>query len=149
MMDESDDDFKELCASFLQRVKKNVTKEVSGEKKTQKASNSTQISKPKRTKPTATKGKTLQGPRERTTQSGSQAPRTKKQGAPKWQRSEPAPPENGEGRVLAPAVLQESVQNTQTGNWAKTTARTFPKRKPEVTTVLNQGSENFVRRAGQ
>ncbi|XP_040491345.1 structure-specific endonuclease subunit SLX4 isoform X2 [Ursus maritimus] len=116
MMDESDDDFKELCASFLQRVKKNVTKEVSGEKKTQKASNSTQISKPKRTKPTATKGKTLQGPRERTTQSGSQAPRTKKQGAPKWQRSEPAPPENGEGRVLAPAVLQESVQNTQTAS---------------------------------
>ncbi|XP_027973336.1 structure-specific endonuclease subunit SLX4 isoform X1 [Eumetopias jubatus] len=114
MMDESDDDFKELCASFLQRVKKNVTKEVSGERKTQKASNSTQISKPKRTKPTATKGKTLQGPREKKTQSGSQAPRTKKQGAPKGQRSEPTPPENGEGNVLASAVLQEGVQSTQT-----------------------------------
>nr|XP_021553807.1 structure-specific endonuclease subunit SLX4 [Neomonachus schauinslandi] len=114
MMDESDDDFKELCASFLQRVKKNVTKEVSGERKTQKASNSTQISKPKRTKPTATKGKTLQGPREKKTQSGSQAPRTKKQRAPKWQRSEPTRPENGEGSVLASAVLQEGVQSTQT-----------------------------------
>ncbi|XP_045849493.1 structure-specific endonuclease subunit SLX4 [Meles meles] len=114
MMDESDDDFKELCASFLQRVKKNVTKELSGERKTQKTSSSTQISKPKRTKPTATKDKAVQGPWEKKTRSGSQAPRTKKQGAPKWQRSEPAPPENGEGSVLAPAALQEGVRNTQT-----------------------------------
>ncbi|XP_022372484.1 structure-specific endonuclease subunit SLX4 isoform X1 [Enhydra lutris kenyoni] len=114
MMDESDDDFKELCASFLQRVKKNVTKEVSGERKTQKTSSSTQISKPKRTKPTATKDKALQGPREKKTRSGRQAPRTKKQGAPKWQRSEPAPPENGGGSVLASAVLQEGMQSTQT-----------------------------------
>ncbi|XP_032184518.1 structure-specific endonuclease subunit SLX4, partial [Mustela erminea] len=114
MMDESDDDFKELCASFLQRVKKNVTKEVSGERKTQKTSSSTQISKSKRTKPTATKDKALQGPREKKTRSGSQAPRTKKQGAPEWQRSEPAPPENGGGSVLASAALQEGVQSTQT-----------------------------------
>ncbi|KAM5198617.1 structure-specific endonuclease subunit SLX4 isoform 3-T8 [Hipposideros larvatus] len=115
MMDESDDDFKELCASFFQRVKKNGTKEVLGIKKTQKASNSTQItSKPKRTKAAATKNKTLQGPKERKTRSGSQAPRTKKQAAPKWQESEPAPPENGERSVLASAVLQDSAQSTQT-----------------------------------
>ncbi|VFV20836.1 structure-specific endonuclease [Lynx pardinus] len=114
MMDESDDDFKELCATFLQRVKKNGTKEVSGERKTQKASNSTETSKPKRTKPTATKSKTLQGPREKKTRSGSQAPRTKRQGAPKWQESKPAPPENGGGGAPASAVLQENVQNTQT-----------------------------------
>lgn len=115
MMDESDDDFKELCASFFQRVKKNGTKEVSGERKTQKASNSTQItSKPKRTKPAASKSKTLQSPRERKTRSGSQAPRTKKQGAPKWQESESAPSENGEQSVLASAVLWESAQSTQT-----------------------------------
>ncbi|XP_047693577.1 structure-specific endonuclease subunit SLX4 [Prionailurus viverrinus] len=114
MMDESDDDFKELCATFLQRVKKNGTKEVSGERKTQKASNSTETSKPKRTKPTATKSKTLQGPREKKTRSGSQGPRTKRQGAPKWQESKPAPPENGGGGVPASAVLQENVQNTQT-----------------------------------
>lgn len=115
MMDESDDDFKELCASFFQRVKKNGTKEVLAEKKTQKASNSSQIaSKLKRTKPAATKSKTLHGPRERKTRSGSQAPRTKKQGAPKWQESEPAPPENGEQRVLASTVLQENARSTQT-----------------------------------
>lgn len=120
MMDESDDDFKELCASFFQRVKKNGTKEVSGERKTQKASNSTQItSKPKRTKPAASKSKTLQSPRERKTRSGSQAPRTKKQGAPKWQESESAPSENGEQSVLASAVLWESAQSTQTGNPAR------------------------------
>ncbi|XP_058426155.1 structure-specific endonuclease subunit SLX4 [Diceros bicornis minor] len=114
MMDDSDDDFKELCASFFQRVKKNGTKEVSGERKTQKASESTQISKLKRTKPTATKSKTLQGPGERKTRSGSQAPRTKKQGARKWQESELAPPENGEGGMHASAVLRENAQSTQT-----------------------------------
>lgn len=123
-MDESDDDFKELCASFFQRVKKNGTKEVSGERKTQKASNSTQITnKPKRTKPTATKTKTLPVPRERKTRSGRQAPRTKKQGAPKWQESEPTP-ENGERNVLASPVLQESARSTQTGNPARNIART-------------------------
>lgn len=125
MMDESDDDFKELCASFFQRVKKNGTKEVLAEKKTQKTSNSSQIAnKLKRTKPAATKSKTLHGPRERKTRSGSQAPRTKKQGAPKWQESEPAPPENGEQSALASTVLQESARSTQTGNPARNTART-------------------------
>ncbi|XP_025858786.2 structure-specific endonuclease subunit SLX4 isoform X1 [Vulpes vulpes] len=113
-MDESDDDFKELCASFLQRVKKNVSKEVLGERKGQKASNSTQISKPKRTKPTGTRGKTLPGLREKKTRSGSQAPRTKEQGAPKQQESEPAPPKNGEGSVLASTPLQKGAQTTQT-----------------------------------
>ncbi|XP_045368676.2 structure-specific endonuclease subunit SLX4 isoform X1 [Camelus bactrianus] len=114
-MDESDDDFKELCASFFQRVKKNGSKEVSGEGKTQKASNSTQIrSKLKRTKPAASKSKTLQGPAERKTRSGSQAPRPQKQRAPKWPESEPAPPENGEGGVHASAVLQDSTWSTQT-----------------------------------
>nr|KAF6491029.1 SLX4 structure-specific endonuclease subunit [Molossus molossus] len=115
MMDESDDDFKELCASFFQRVKKNGTKEVSGERKTKKVSNITQItSKLERTKPTATKSKTCQGPRERKTRSGSKATRTKKQGVPKWQKSEPALSENGEGSVLASAVLMEDAWRTQT-----------------------------------
>ncbi|XP_057603271.1 structure-specific endonuclease subunit SLX4 isoform X2 [Hippopotamus amphibius kiboko] len=114
-MDESDDDFKELCASFFQRVKKNGPKEVSGERKTQKASNSTQIrSKLKRTKPTASKSKTLKGASERKTCSGSQVPRTQKQGAPKWPESEPAPPENEEGGMCASAVLPDSAWSTQT-----------------------------------
>ncbi|XP_036165560.1 structure-specific endonuclease subunit SLX4 isoform X4 [Myotis myotis] len=120
MMDESDDDFKELCASFLQRVKKNGTKEVSGERKTKKSSNITQLT----SKPTATKSKTLQGPRERKTRSGSQATRTKKQGVAKWQESGPAPSENGEGSVLASAVLWKSAWSTQTGNRAGNIART-------------------------
>ncbi|XP_066869547.1 structure-specific endonuclease subunit SLX4 isoform X2 [Kogia breviceps] len=115
MMDESDDDFKELCASFFQRVKKNGPKEVSVERKTQKVSNSTQIrSKLKRTKPTASKSKALQGPAERKTRSGSQVLWTQKQGAPKWPKSEPALPENGEGGVHASAVLQDSAWSTQT-----------------------------------
>ncbi|XP_054445483.1 structure-specific endonuclease subunit SLX4 [Pteronotus mesoamericanus] len=115
MMDESDDDFKELCASFFQRVKKNGTKEVSGERKAKKASNSSQItSKLERTKPAVTKSRTLQGPRERKTRIGSQATRTRKQGVPKRQESEPAPPENGEGSAPASAVLPESAGSSQT-----------------------------------
>lgn len=138
-MDESDDDFKELCASFLQRVKKNVSKEVLGERKGQKASNSTQISKPKRTKPTGTRGKTLL-PREKKTWSGSQAPRTKEQGAPKQQESEPAPPKNGEGSVLASTPLQKGAQTTQTGNCARTTARMFAE---VVVLFLSRGPKTF------
>lgn len=121
-MDESDEDFKELCASFFQRVKKHGIKEVSGERKTQNASsNGTQVRrKLKRTKQTATKTKTLQGPAEKKPPSGSQAPRTKKQGVTKWQASEPALSVNGEAGVLASApdqpVLWETAQNTQTGN---------------------------------
>lgn len=120
MMDESDDDFKELCASFFQRVKKNGTKEVSGERKTKKSSNITQLT----SKPTATKSKTLQGPRERKTRSGSQATRTKKRGVPKWQESEPAPSENGEGSALASAMLWRSAWSTRTGNPVRNIART-------------------------
>uniref|UniRef100_A0A8D1R8A2 Structure-specific endonuclease subunit SLX4 n=1 Tax=Sus scrofa TaxID=9823 RepID=A0A8D1R8A2_PIG len=114
-MDDSDDDFKELCASFYQRVKKNGPKEVSGERRTQKASNSSQIrSKLKGTKPTASRSKTLQGPAERKTQSGSRVPRTQKQGAPKQPQSQPAPPENGEGGVCASAVHRDSAWSAQT-----------------------------------
>ncbi|XP_070316915.1 structure-specific endonuclease subunit SLX4 isoform X5 [Odocoileus virginianus] len=107
MMDESDDDFQELCASFFQRVKKNGPKEVSKEKKTQKASNGTQIrSKPKRTKPTASKSKTPQGPTERKTRPGRQVPRTQKHGAPKRPETEPAPPENTEGEATMDSLSQ-------------------------------------------
>ncbi|CAI9172694.1 unnamed protein product [Rangifer tarandus platyrhynchus] len=114
-MDESDDDFQELCASFFQRVKKNGPKEVSKEKKTQKASNGTQIrSKPKRTKQTASKSKTPQGPTERKTRPGRQVPRTQKHGAPKRPETGPAPPENTEGGIHTSAVLQDSVWSTQT-----------------------------------
>ncbi|XP_070316912.1 structure-specific endonuclease subunit SLX4 isoform X2 [Odocoileus virginianus] len=143
MMDESDDDFQELCASFFQRVKKNGPKEVSKEKKTQKASNGTQIrSKPKRTKPTASKSKTPQGPTERKTRPGRQVPRTQKHGAPKRPETEPAPPENTEGGIHTSAVFQDSVWSTQTGNQSEP----LPERTPEVIcTILNQGSENFLK----
>ncbi|XP_055417554.1 structure-specific endonuclease subunit SLX4 [Bubalus kerabau] len=115
MMDESDDDFQELCASFFQRVKKNGPKEVSKEKKTQKTSNGTQIrSKPKRTKPTASKSKTPQGAAERKTCPGGQVPRTQKHRAPKRPETAPAPPENTKGGVPTSAVLQDSAWSTQT-----------------------------------
>nr|XP_045017387.1 structure-specific endonuclease subunit SLX4 isoform X3 [Jaculus jaculus] len=105
-MAESDDDFKELCASFFQRVKKKVTKEVLGERKTQKASNTQKRSKLKKTNQAATKSKTLQGPSEKKPRSGGQGPRTKKQGVTKSQDRESAVPVNGQGGVLAPAPDQ-------------------------------------------
>ncbi|XP_055265324.1 structure-specific endonuclease subunit SLX4 isoform X2 [Moschus berezovskii] len=142
MMDESDDDFQELCASFFQRVKKNGPKEVSKEKKTQKVSSSTQISKPKRNKPTASKSKTPRGPNERKTCPGSQVPRTQKHGALKRPETEPAPPENTGGGVHTSAVLQDSAWSTQTGNQSEP----LPERTPEVIcTILNQGPENFLK----
>ncbi|XP_004474394.1 structure-specific endonuclease subunit SLX4 [Dasypus novemcinctus] len=113
MMDESDDDFKELCANFFQRVKKNGNKEVSEGKKTQRASQGTQIrSKLKRTKQTTTKRETPQGPVEKKPRSSSQVPRTKKPRTTKPQESGTAPTVNGERDVLAPAWDQ---QGTRTG----------------------------------
>ncbi|XP_029426004.1 structure-specific endonuclease subunit SLX4 isoform X2 [Nannospalax galili] len=120
MMDESDDDFKDLCASFFQRVKKNATKEVSGERKTQKASNSTQKrNKLKKPDQVATRSNLiLQDPSEKKPRSGSQAPRTKKQAATKSRKGELAVSENGEGGVLVPAadqpVLCEKAPSIQT-----------------------------------
>ncbi|XP_051037267.1 structure-specific endonuclease subunit SLX4 [Phodopus roborovskii] len=115
MMDESDDDFKELCASFFQRVKKNGAKDVSGERRKQKAAGSTQKrGKLKEATQAATRSKTLQDKKPR---SGSQASRTKKQGAPKSQEGDPALPVNGKGAVLAPTpqpVLRERAQSIQT-----------------------------------
>ncbi|XP_063082468.1 structure-specific endonuclease subunit SLX4 isoform X3 [Cavia porcellus] len=116
-MDDSDDDFKELCASFFQRVK-NGTKEVFGERKTQKSSKGTQIrSISKKTKQSATRNKTLPGTSKKP-QSCSQAPRAKKRGATKSQESEPTLPVSGDGDVLAPvlnqAVLQNEAQSIQT-----------------------------------
>ncbi|XP_062956146.1 structure-specific endonuclease subunit SLX4 isoform X2 [Cynocephalus volans] len=158
-MDESDDDFKELCASFFQRVRKNGTKEVSGERKTQKASNSTQIgNKLKRTKRTASKSKTLQGPAEKKPQSGSQAPRTKKQGATKSQESKPAVTVNGGGGVLAPApdqpVLWERAQSTQTESAPNSDPRHPPSclmtvvpspSKPRMAELVLQRMQQFKR----
>uniref|UniRef100_A0A673US64 Structure-specific endonuclease subunit SLX4 n=1 Tax=Suricata suricatta TaxID=37032 RepID=A0A673US64_SURSU len=143
-MDESDDDFKELCSTFLQRVKKNGTKEVSGERKTQKASISTAISKVKRTKPPATESQALQGPREKKTPSGSQAPRTKRQGAPKLKKNKPAPPENGEGSVPASVVLQDGVRNPLTGNGARVTVGPSPS-KPRAAALVLQRMQQFKR----
>ncbi|KAM4820223.1 structure-specific endonuclease subunit SLX4 isoform 2-T3 [Thomomys bottae] len=117
MMDESDEDFKELCASFFQRVKKNGTKEVFGEKKTQKASSSTQIrNKRKKTKQPRTK-KTFEGTVEKPP-SHSEATTAEQQGAVESQESEPALPVNGEEAVLAPApdfpVLWQKAQSIRT-----------------------------------
>ncbi|KAF6127292.1 SLX4 structure-specific endonuclease subunit [Phyllostomus discolor] len=155
MMDESDDDFKELCASFFQRVKKNGSKEVSGERKTRKASDSTQTtSRPQRAKPTATKSKTLQGPRERKTRTGSRAVRTKKQGALKQQESELAPPENGEGSMPASSELRESAWSSQTEAAPNSNSQPLPPcltsmvpspSKPRAAEVVLQRMQQFKR----
>lgn len=118
-MDESDDDFKELCACFFQRVKKNATKDVSGDRKKRKASGNPQKrGKLKESSQAATRIKTLEGPPEKKPRVGSQAPRTKKQGASKPQEGDPALPVNGKGGVLAPApdqpVLRERAHSVQT-----------------------------------
>ncbi|KAM6166325.1 structure-specific endonuclease subunit SLX4 [Erethizon dorsatum] len=119
-MDESDDDFKELCASFFQRVKKTGTKEVLGERKTQKSSDGTQIrSISKKTKQSATRSKTLPGTSKKP-RSCSQAPRAKKQEPTKSQEGEPTLLVSGDGGVLAPALnqagLQDQAQSIQTAN---------------------------------
>ncbi|XP_051023519.1 structure-specific endonuclease subunit SLX4 isoform X2 [Acomys russatus] len=119
MMDESDEDFKELCATFFQRVKKNTTKEVSGERKKQTASSNPQKrGRLQGASQTATRSRAPQGPSEKRPRVGSQAPRTKKQGAPKSQEGDPALPVNGRGGALAPAsdqpVLCERAQSIQT-----------------------------------
>ncbi|XP_048189246.1 structure-specific endonuclease subunit SLX4 isoform X2 [Perognathus longimembris pacificus] len=118
MMDESDDDFKELCASFFRRVKKNGTEEVFGEKKTRKISSNTQIrNKLKKAKQPATK-KTFQDTVKKKPPSHSQAARTEQEGAIKSQGSEAALPVNGEEGMLTPApefpVLWEKAQSIQT-----------------------------------
>ncbi|XP_028616779.1 structure-specific endonuclease subunit SLX4 isoform X2 [Grammomys surdaster] len=118
-MEESDDDFKELCASFFQRVKKNAPKEASGERTRRKASGHTQNrGKRKEASQAVARSKALQGPSEKKPRLGSQTPRTKKQGAPKSQEGDPALPENGKGGVLAPTpdqpVLCERAQSIQT-----------------------------------
>lgn len=106
-MEESDDDFKELCASFFQRVKRNGTKEASGERTRQKASGHTQNrGKRKEGRQVAARSKALQGPSEKKPRLGSQTPRTTKQGAPKSQEGGPALPANGKGDVLAPTPDQ-------------------------------------------
>lgn len=132
-MEESDDDFKELCASFFQRVKKNATKEASGERPRRKASGHTQNrGKRKEASQVVARSKALQGPSEKKPRLGSQTPRTKKQGAPKSQEGDPALPVNGKGDVLAPTpdepVLCERAQSIHTGNQAGPTAR-FGSRK--------------------
>ncbi|XP_012921093.1 structure-specific endonuclease subunit SLX4 isoform X2 [Heterocephalus glaber] len=155
-MDESDDDFKELCASFFQRVKKTGTKEVLGERKTQKSSNSAQIrSISKKTKQSAT-SKTLQGTLKKPQSSSHRA---KKQGAPKSQESEPLLPVSGEGGVLAPvvnpAVLQDQAQSIQTENAPNgdsqrsrsylTTAAVSSPSKPRTAELVLQRMQQFKR----
>ncbi|XP_075420477.1 structure-specific endonuclease subunit SLX4 isoform X2 [Tenrec ecaudatus] len=130
MMEESDDDFKELCASFFQRVKKNAPKELSGEKKKSKASSIQIRSKQKRPRQTVAKSKTLQGPKGKKQQPRSQTFQAKNQGIAKLLEPDPAPTENGESCALDPTpapvpasapppaadqpVLEDHVQNTQT-----------------------------------
>ncbi|XP_042636729.1 structure-specific endonuclease subunit SLX4 [Orycteropus afer afer] len=121
-MDESDDDFKELCASFFQRVKKNGTKGSAGERKKQKASSSTQISSQLKG-PRQPRSKALRGPAQR--KAGSQARRAPAQGAAKQRARKPTRAVNGEGHAAAPAfvpsqpVLGDSAQGTQPGKERK------------------------------
>lgn len=141
-MDESDDDFRELCASFFQRVKKTAIKEVSGDK-TLKGRSGTRINKLKKTKPTVPKTKTLPGPGEKKPHSGNQAPGAETRRETTEQQSELAVAANGEGDVLAPGADQpglcERAQDTPTG---KPTRATFAGRKPGAGELWKQpGSE--------
>ncbi|XP_019066186.1 structure-specific endonuclease subunit SLX4 isoform X2 [Fukomys damarensis] len=157
-MDESDDDFKELCASFFQRVKKTGTKEVLEDRKTKKSSNSTQISASKKTKQSATRSKSHQGTSKKPPSCG-QVRRAKKQGATKSQGSEPVLPVSGEGGVLAPsvnpAVPQDQAQSIQTENSPSgdarpslsclmTTAMPSPS-KPRTAQLVLQRMQQFKR----
>ncbi|KAG8506452.1 Structure-specific endonuclease subunit SLX4 [Galemys pyrenaicus] len=117
-MDESDEDFKELCASFFQRVRKNGTKDTSGERKRQRASHSARTrSTLPCTKQPAVKSTPAAGPPGRKRPPGSRAPGTKPPApAPtRGQEHGPASPEDGEGGALAPATPAESRTRLQTG----------------------------------
>ncbi|XP_006897541.1 PREDICTED: structure-specific endonuclease subunit SLX4 [Elephantulus edwardii] len=121
IMEESDDDFKELCASFFQRVKKNGAQELLGKRKKLKTSDSTQKrSTLKKPKQTTAKGKTLPGPVERKLRPGSQTSRAKNQQTTKlhdWKSA--AFTVNRAGPLTSPtsnqpAICNNDVQNTQT-----------------------------------
>lgn len=116
-------------------MKRNGTKEASGERTRQKASGHTQNrGKRKEGRQVAARSKALQGPSEKKPRLGSQTPRTTKQGAPKSQEGGPALPANGKGDVLAPTpdqpVLCERAQSIQTGNQAGLTARFGSRKEP-------------------
>ncbi|KAM6155679.1 structure-specific endonuclease subunit SLX4 [Rhynchocyon petersi] len=152
-MDESDDDFKELCTSFFQRMKKNDTQESLGERKKLKASDSTQKrGKLKRSRKTTTKGKTLQGPVAEQLRPSSQAPRARVRGPTKLQNREPVPTVNGERLVLGPAsaqpVLLDNVRSTQTegasSNEAQPPATPSPS-KPRAAELVLQRMQQFKR----
>ncbi|XP_037363989.1 LOW QUALITY PROTEIN: structure-specific endonuclease subunit SLX4 [Talpa occidentalis] len=114
-MDESDEDFKELCASFFQRVKKNGPKDGSGERKRPRAPDSTQTrSRPQGTKLTTAKSSAPAGPRATKARPGSRAPRARQSGPTRCQEQGPVPPDDGEGGALAPAAPPESTRSTQT-----------------------------------
>lgn len=159
-MEESDDDFKELCASFFQRVKRNGTKEASGERTRQKASGHTQNrGKRKEGRQVAARSKALQGPSEKKPRLGSQTPRTTKQGAPKSQEGGPALPANGKGDVLAPTpdqpVLCERAQSIQTESAPNGNSQPLPScftttgvpspSKPRVSELVLQRMKQFKR----
>lgn len=104
-MDESDEDFKELCASFFQRVKK-TTKDVAGERKAQKAVNGAEPRrKPQRARQTQSKSTALPEPIERKCLSSTEGLKRRKPGAALG--SQPTPPENGDAGVLASAAPPE------------------------------------------
>ncbi|XP_012587130.1 PREDICTED: structure-specific endonuclease subunit SLX4 [Condylura cristata] len=104
-MDESDEDFKELCASFFQRVKKNGPRDASGERKRPKASNSTQPrGRPHSAKQTPARSTPAVGPAGKRARPGGRAPPPQR----------PAPPESGQGGACAPAGAPGSVTSTQT-----------------------------------
>ncbi|XP_074052967.1 structure-specific endonuclease subunit SLX4 isoform X2 [Macrotis lagotis] len=79
-MDESDDDFNELCSKLLRRVRKKGAKEGLGETKTQKETRSSQTkSKLKRTKPPS-KAKVSHDSTEKKTEWGKRGPVPQKKG---------------------------------------------------------------------
>ncbi|XP_076793379.1 structure-specific endonuclease subunit SLX4 isoform X2 [Arvicanthis niloticus] len=139
-MEESDDDFKELCASFFQRVKKKAAKEASGERLRRKASGHTQNrGKRKEASQAVARSEALQGPSEKKPRLGSQTPRTKKQGAPKSQEGDPALPVIGKGGVLAPTpdqpVLCERAQSIQTESASNGDSQPLPSCLTTTTTT--------------
>lgn len=152
-MDESDDDFKELCASFFQRVKKNATKEASGERTRRKASGHTQErGKRKEASQAVARSKALQGPSEKKPRLGSQTSRTKKQRAPKSQEGDPALPVNGKGGVLAPTPDQpvlcerpQSIQTENAPNGDSTTTGVPSPSKPRASELVLQRMKQFKR----
>ncbi|XP_036593751.1 structure-specific endonuclease subunit SLX4 [Trichosurus vulpecula] len=140
-MDESDDDFNELCSKLLRRVRRKGAREGLGETRTQKETRSIQTkSKLKRTK-LPTKTKISHDSTEEKTELGKRGPASENEGKCEvtCHESRVAPTSKREEDVLAATQKEPVPQPSQSKNWtgvpddpSQTTSRCLTALLPSV-----------------